>query len=412
MKLLVAAADPTFRRTLATVLHGAGYDVSEVDRGAAACAALQAEGGPRIALIALDMPDLDGLEVCRRVHRSEPDWAHRSLILVAGQDVSPDVAAGFSAGAADVICMPVADDALLARVARARRVLELHDDRARSAAYLQALLAGISNGVLLSDGAGRIALANDALGEILGAPLREVVARPRKDFLAQQAEHVEPREAWLQALRAGHSERQAPLEFEVAAMPAPRIVRWSSRPVALPEGPGHVDVFRDVSLELEVQQERELMALVDPVTGLYSRRGAEDTISRELARVRRNGTKLSVALFAVVGAGPGADAAPGVDDEVLRRIGDVLSLTARMTDITARWSADELVVVLPETALESAAVFAERVCGSVRAADLSPTRTATLSVGTAEYDRSELDLDATVARAAAQKRQILSFESR
>jgi diguanylate cyclase (GGDEF)-like protein len=181
-------------------------------------------------------------------------------------------------------------------------------------------------------------------------------------------------------------------------MPAPRPVRWISRPIALPEGVGHLDLFRDVTLELESQQERELMALVDPVTGLYNRRGAEDTIARELARVRRNGTKLSVALFAIIGLAPGADD-QGPDDGVLRRIGDVLSLTVRMTDITVRWSADELLVVLPETALDSAAVFAERVRASVRAGDLNRTPTVALSIGTAEYAASEPDLDAAVARA-------------
>ena len=208
-------------------------------------------------------------------------------------------------------------------------------------------------------------------------------------------------------LREVQPQDRAPLEFEVAAMPAPRVVRWLSRPIALPEGAGHLDVFRDVTLELEVQQERELMALVDPVTGLYNRRGAEDTIGRELARVRRNGTKLSIALFAVVGLDPGASDGHGPDDEVLRRIGDVLSLTARMTDITVRWSADELLVVLPETALDSAAVFAERVRASVRAGDLNRTPTIALSVGTAEYAPAEPDLEATVARAHRARRDAM-----
>ena len=187
-------------------------------------------------------------------------------------------------------------------------------------------------------------------------------------------------------------------------MPAPRLVRWTSQPIALPEGSGHLDLFRDVTLELEVQQERELMALVDPVTGLYSRRGAEDTIERELARVRRNSTKLSIALFALVGPAD-VDAGPATD-EILRRIGDVLSVTARMTDITVRWGAGELLVVLPETALESAAVFAERVCGSLRAADPHRAPTVTLSVGTAEYAASEPDLDAAVARAGQALQQL------
>src|SRR6202008_350595 len=117
-------------RTLANALHGAGHELLEVEQGTAALAALQAADGPRIALLALDMPDMDGLQRCRRVRRLEPESTHRYLILVAGKDAPRDDAAGFLAGADDVICVMVADEALRARIERARRALELHDERA------------------------------------------------------------------------------------------------------------------------------------------------------------------------------------------------------------------------------------------------------------------------------------------
>ena len=115
----------------------------------------------------------------------------------------------------------------------------------------------------------------------------------------------------------------------------------------------------------------------------------------ELARVRRNGTKLSVALFAVLGA----DGARSADDDIMRKLGDTLSLSTRMTDITVRWSPDTLLAVLPEAELDDAAVFVERVRTSARVLELGRAAAVTLCVGTAEYDASETGLDAAVARA-------------
>jgi len=72
VKILIAEDDPVSRRLLQATLVKWGYEVATCSDGDQAWHALQQEGAPRIAILDWMMPDLDGVEVCRKV-RAMPD---------------------------------------------------------------------------------------------------------------------------------------------------------------------------------------------------------------------------------------------------------------------------------------------------------------------------------------------------
>ncbi len=76
MKLLVADDDATSRKMLEAILQKWGYEVVVARDGAEAWQALQAGNAPELAVLDWMMPEMDGLEVCRRVRaggRTPPD---------------------------------------------------------------------------------------------------------------------------------------------------------------------------------------------------------------------------------------------------------------------------------------------------------------------------------------------------
>jgi GGDEF domain-containing protein/CheY-like chemotaxis protein len=95
--------------------------------------------------------------------------------------------------------------------------------------------------------------------------------------------------------------------------------------------------------------------MTDPVTSLLTRRAGEEALAREAARVRRNGSKLSVALFRVEPA----------DDSALTRVAGVLKRMARGTDVSVRWDGATLLAALPGVGLTGSRRFAERVRSAV-----------------------------------------------
>jgi diguanylate cyclase (GGDEF)-like protein len=58
-------------------------------------------------------------------------------------------------------------------------------------------------------------------------------------------------------------------------------------------------------------------------------------------------------------------------DAVLRQVGELLRREARSVDIVARYGGEEFVVVMPETTLQGASVFAERLRRRVAARDFA-----------------------------------------
>lgn len=140
MRVLVAEDDRGSRVLLQQSLLAWGYEPVLCADGVEALRVLLSPDSPRIAVLDWMMPELDGLEVCRRIRASEialPPY----LLLLTGRSEPRDIVAGLRAGADDYLTKPVNRDELEARLQVALRVVSLQD---RLADRVQALEQALS----------------------------------------------------------------------------------------------------------------------------------------------------------------------------------------------------------------------------------------------------------------------------
>jgi len=127
MKVLIAEDDPISRCRLTNLLHKWDYEVVETGNGAAALTALQDPDGPRIAILDWQMPEMDGLQVCKILRQSalEP---YVYVVLLTGRNRTDDSIAGWEAGIDDYITKPFDTYELHARLRAAERIVKLQDE--------------------------------------------------------------------------------------------------------------------------------------------------------------------------------------------------------------------------------------------------------------------------------------------
>jgi DNA-binding response OmpR family regulator len=124
--ILVVEDDEAIALGLARVLDAQGFAVRRLGAGAGAVAAADADVG--LVVLDLGLPDVDGLQVCRRLRRARPELA---ILILSARDQELDVVAGLDAGADDYLVKPFRLSELLARVrAHLRRVGNGSDDSA------------------------------------------------------------------------------------------------------------------------------------------------------------------------------------------------------------------------------------------------------------------------------------------
>jgi two-component system, OmpR family, response regulator MprA len=114
MKVFVVDDDAAVRESLGRALRLEGYEVELAADGAEALDRLEGDGAG-VDLVVLDvlMPNVDGLEVCRRVRRS---GSRLPVLMLTARDEVADRVAGLDAGADDYVVKPFALAELLARV--------------------------------------------------------------------------------------------------------------------------------------------------------------------------------------------------------------------------------------------------------------------------------------------------------
>lgn len=114
--ILVIDDEPQILRALRTILTARQFRVSTASRGEEGLA-LAATGLPDLVILDMSLPDMDGLEVCRRLR----EWSHVPIVVLSVRDSERDKVAALDHGADDYLTKPFGIEELLARIRVALR---------------------------------------------------------------------------------------------------------------------------------------------------------------------------------------------------------------------------------------------------------------------------------------------------
>lgn len=164
------------------------------------------------------------------------------------------------------------------------------------------------------------------------------------------------------------------------------------------------------------------LATRDSLTGVFNRRRLFSALEAELQRSRRYGHDLSLAMFDLDSFKSINDRfGHVVGDRVLVSVAEILTRSTRTTDAVARYGGEEFVLLMPETALESAIAIGEKLRRAVAENDWSHVSsglsvTASVGVGILHHGESPQELihriDMMLYKAKAEgKDQVVTFDA-
>jgi DNA-binding response OmpR family regulator len=113
-KVMVVDDTPANLHLLEEILEAQGYEVRSFARGRLALRSAQLEA-PDLFLLDVNMPELDGYEVCRQL-KAIPRLCDIPVIFISALDATEDKVKGFAAGGADYIAKPFQIEEVQARV--------------------------------------------------------------------------------------------------------------------------------------------------------------------------------------------------------------------------------------------------------------------------------------------------------
>ena len=114
--ILVIDDEPQIQRAIRTILTEKGFQVSTASRGEEGLT-LAAAHEPDIVILDLGLPDIDGIEVTRRLR----EWTQCPILILSVRDSERDKVAALDQGADDYLTKPFGIEELLARVRVALR---------------------------------------------------------------------------------------------------------------------------------------------------------------------------------------------------------------------------------------------------------------------------------------------------
>jgi DNA-binding response OmpR family regulator len=112
MRVLIVEDEQALREGLSDLLSAAGHEVIACDLGKEAVS-IGVEEPFDLVLLDLMLPDIDGVEVCRRLRRARPAL---HILMLTARGSEDDKVAGLEAGADDYLTKPFAVRELLARI--------------------------------------------------------------------------------------------------------------------------------------------------------------------------------------------------------------------------------------------------------------------------------------------------------
>lgn len=173
-KILNVDDDEGSRYAVTRILQHAGFDVGEAANGEEAVRFAH-DYRPDLVLLDVNLPDISGFEVCRRLKAAPETWNIPVMHISASSSKSSDLVSGLEAGAEAYLVEPVEPEVLVATiraVLRARHAEELARGLARE---WESTFDAIRDGVAVVDVEGKIQRANESMGRLLQRKKSELV---------------------------------------------------------------------------------------------------------------------------------------------------------------------------------------------------------------------------------------------
>ena len=373
--VLVADDDPVMRLLMLEMLAQVGLDAVEAEDGAAALARFR-QIRPDLVLLDVDMPGMDGFDVCRAI-RAQDNGAAVPIIMVTGGDDLEAVTQAYEEGATDFVSKPINWPILGHRVLY---VLRASDAIARlrvADAHNRAVLAAIPDTFFRLNRDGYYLDYDHGQGgrgdACVGRHIAEVLP-PR--IAAQMQEQVH-------AVLATHTVRA--LDYELpgdggGGNGGDGVRHYEARLVST--GAGDVlGLVRDISERKRTEEQIRRLAYCDSLTGIPNRQAFLESLERELVRSRQLGKKFAV-LFMDLDSFKRINDTLGHDvgDLLLKGVSERLHDTIRPGDTVtraqqgdfppgnlARLGGDEFTILLPDLEkVDSALAVAQRVKDAMR----------------------------------------------
>jgi two-component system cell cycle response regulator len=395
-RVLVAEDDRVAARVLERLLRQAGYEVQLAHDGKQAWELYQQQPVP---LVITDwmMPEMDGLELCRRL-RENPHNGYTYIILLTARDQKEDQITALESGADDFLNKPLNAAELQARLRVAERILQMEANLQQQKQHLQMLneelqaqTEQLQHSVRLIEFANRrfaelfenLPIAcftfdaegilhewNHAAEQFYGYPKQEVLFRSmfEKVFTGDAAERMQQ----LMQMVLNGSVLQGIESRDQDATGRVIYVMRSAFPMRTPTGEivGGIVAVVDVSDRVEYEQHLESLARTDGLTGIANHRAFQEFLQQHFNEASRYHQPLALALIDVDYFKQFNDTfGHQAGDEVLKRVARILRENVRQADFVARYGGEEFAIVFPATNIESASQVAERLRQAIEEAE-------------------------------------------
>lgn len=317
------------------------YRIKTATNGKTALELAARADSPKLILLDVMMPGMDGIEVFRRLRNSQ-QTCDIPVVFVTADTSEQTQLDSLELGADDFLTKPVLTSILKSRVKNLLQRKE-QEQQLRLAAHV---FNHSGEAILITDRTNKIIRVNSAFCRLTGYQPEDVLGQDPKILSSGTTSPEIYHEMWRAIRTAGLWQGEL-WDRRKNGEVYPKLLTISVVTGYRGEIDYYIGSFTDISAQKEVEDRIRHQANHDPLTGLPNRLQVQATLEHMIAVARREQSELAV-LFLDLDRFKQVNDTLGhsVGDQLLIQVADRLQETVRESDLVARLGGDEFLIIL------------------------------------------------------------------